>query len=133
LKRFTPRESGVEHVSADNPENARDYISVCSYEGAFQDTGNAKLIWEGHKADRNIGYCHLEKLHNLEALPNDGFTVACFPCKIRKHERSEGSSPPARFGFEARRDAVALPVDAHVDHWAVQDAKSFGRTMETCC
>ena len=30
-----------------------------------------------------IGYCHLEKLHNLEALPGDGFTIACFPFKIR--------------------------------------------------
>src|SRR5215468_5667174 len=35
------------------------------------------------KAGRHIGYCHLEKLHNLEALPADGFTIACFPHKIR--------------------------------------------------
>ena len=41
------------------------------------------LIWEGHKAGRDIGYCHLEKLHNLEALPADGFDVSCFPHKIR--------------------------------------------------
>ena len=41
------------------------------------------IIWEGHKAGRDIGYCHLEKLHNLEALPGDGFTIACFPHKIR--------------------------------------------------
>ena len=41
------------------------------------------LIWEGHKAGREIGYCHLEKLHNLEALPADGFTISCFPVKIR--------------------------------------------------
>ena len=46
-------------------------------------TGDAGLIWEGHKAGRDIGYCHLEKLHNLEALPPTGFTVACFPVKIR--------------------------------------------------
>ena len=46
-------------------------------------TKDAKLIWEGHKAGRDIGYCHLEKLHNLEALPTDGFTVSCFPFKIR--------------------------------------------------
>ncbi len=46
-------------------------------------TRDAGLIWEGHKAGRDIGYCHLEKLHNLEALPGDGFTVACFPVKIR--------------------------------------------------
>jgi kynurenine formamidase len=41
------------------------------------------IIWEGHKAGRHIGYCHLEKLHNLESLPGDGFTIACFPHKIR--------------------------------------------------
>jgi hypothetical protein len=37
----------------------------------------------GHKAGRDIGYCHLEKLHNLEALPADGFYISCFPHKIR--------------------------------------------------
>ena len=31
----------------------------------YQATGDASLIWEGHKAGRDIGYCHLEKLHNL--------------------------------------------------------------------
>lgn len=46
-------------------------------------TRDASLIWEGHKAGRHIGYCHLEKLHNLESLPSDGFTIACFPAKIR--------------------------------------------------
>jgi kynurenine formamidase len=49
----------------------------------YLETGNAGLIWEGHKAGRDIGYCHLEKLHNLEALPASGFTIACFPMKIR--------------------------------------------------
>jgi kynurenine formamidase len=44
---------------------------------------DAGLIWEGHKAGREIGYCHLEKLHSLEALPADGFSVVCFPVKIR--------------------------------------------------
>ncbi len=46
-------------------------------------TGDTSLIWEGHKAGRDIGYCHLEKLHNLEALPANGFTVSCFPHKIK--------------------------------------------------
>ena len=49
----------------------------------YQATGDASLIWQGHKAGRDIGYCHLEKLHNLEALPATGFTIACFPVKIR--------------------------------------------------
>jgi kynurenine formamidase len=46
-------------------------------------TKDPKLIWEGHKAGREIGYCHLEKLHNLEVLPPAGFRVCCFPVKVR--------------------------------------------------
>jgi kynurenine formamidase len=50
----------------------------------FSETGNAALIWEGHKAGRERAYCHIEKLSNLERLPPTGFTVACFPVKIEK-------------------------------------------------
>jgi kynurenine formamidase len=49
----------------------------------YAESRNASLIWEGHKAGRSIGYCHLEKLHNLEALPAHGFFISCFPHKIR--------------------------------------------------
>ena len=49
----------------------------------YKESHDAALIWEGHKAGRHIGYCHLEKLHNLEVLPPDGFTISCFPHKIR--------------------------------------------------
>ncbi len=48
-----------------------------------EETGDTSLIWEGHKAGRDIGYCHLEKLHNLESLPPSGFTVSCFPHKVK--------------------------------------------------
>ncbi len=50
----------------------------------FAETGDAGLIWEGHKSGREVGYCHMEKLSNLDALPAFGFTVACFPVKIEK-------------------------------------------------
>jgi kynurenine formamidase len=49
----------------------------------YAETRNPALIWEGHKAGRETGYCHLEKLHNLEHLPADGFTVCCFPVKLK--------------------------------------------------
>lgn len=45
-------------------------------------TGDKSLIWEGHKVGKDIGYCHLEKLHNLPALPPHGFIVSCFPVKV---------------------------------------------------
>ena len=41
------------------------------------------IIWEGHRAGRDIGYCHIEKLHNLEVLPATGFQVICLPVKIK--------------------------------------------------
>ena len=50
--------------------------------------GDPALIWEGHRAGREIGYSHLEKLANLDQLPPDGFMVACFPVKI--HRASAG-------------------------------------------
>lgn len=50
----------------------------------FAQTGEAHLIWEGHKAGREKEYCHLEKLHNLEILPAIGFIVSCFPVKIKQ-------------------------------------------------
>lgn len=48
----------------------------------FQETGDASVIWEGHKAGRDIGYFQMEKLTNLDQLPSFGFTVCCFPIKI---------------------------------------------------
>ena len=50
--------------------------------------GDASLIWEGHRAGREIGYSHMEKLHNLELLPPDGFEVVAFPVKV--HRASAG-------------------------------------------
>lgn len=41
------------------------------------------IIWEGHKAGRDAEYYQMEKLHNLEAIGTHGFTVSCFPVKIR--------------------------------------------------
>lgn len=46
-------------------------------------THDASLIWEGHRASMDIGYCHMEKLTNLETLPGHGFEISCFPYKIK--------------------------------------------------
>lgn len=48
-----------------------------------KETGNPKLIWEGHRAGVDIGYCHIEKMHNLESIPATGFMISCFPHKIK--------------------------------------------------
>lgn len=41
------------------------------------------IVWEGHRASMEIGYCHMEKLANLDQLPATGFKVSCFPFKIK--------------------------------------------------
>jgi len=49
----------------------------------FKQSGDPSVIWEGHFAGIEKGYCHLEKLANLDQLPPTGFQVACFPVKIK--------------------------------------------------
>ncbi len=49
----------------------------------WEQTRDPSIIWEGHFAGIEIPYCHMEKLQNLEQLPDNGFVVACFPCKIK--------------------------------------------------
>ena len=46
-------------------------------------THDPSIIWEGHRASIDIGYCHMEKLSNLESLPATGFTISCFPVKLK--------------------------------------------------
>lgn len=49
----------------------------------FAKEGDPAIIWEGHRASMEIGYCHIEKLANLDQLPGHGFMVSCFPFKIK--------------------------------------------------
>ena len=46
-------------------------------------SNESSIIWEGHRAGVVKGYSHIEKLANLDKLPNDGFTVSAFPFKIK--------------------------------------------------
>ncbi|GAB4060366.1 cyclase family protein [Uliginosibacterium sediminicola] len=46
-------------------------------------TADPRIIWEGHKAGREMAYCQMEKLAQLDQLPAHGFMVSCFPYKIR--------------------------------------------------
>lgn len=54
-------------------------------------SGKKDLFWEGHFVGIDREYCHLERLTNLDKLPRQGFTVACFPLKVAR-----GSAGPAR-------------------------------------
>jgi kynurenine formamidase len=49
-----------------------------------KETGDVGLIWEGHRAGREIGYFQMEKLNNLPDIPAHGFDIVCFPVKVHK-------------------------------------------------
>ena len=62
----------------------------------YAQTKDASIIWEGHKAGREIGYCHLEKLHNLELLAGDrlhgGVLSGEDPPRLRRLDPGGGDS-----------------------------------------
>ncbi len=49
----------------------------------YKQTKDSSIIWEGHRAGMVKGYSHIEKLNNLDQLPNYGFKVSAFPFKIK--------------------------------------------------
>ncbi len=51
--------------------------------------GRPGIFWEAHQA--NLQYSQIERLVNLGELPATGFTVSCFPLKVKG-----GSGAPAR-------------------------------------
>lgn len=48
----------------------------------YEETGDASIVWEGHKAGRERPYAQIEKLANLDELPSVGFDVAAFPVTV---------------------------------------------------
>lgn len=50
----------------------------------YAEQGDASILWEGHKAGAEAAYCQIEKLSNLDTLPPTGFTVVCFPTKVKR-------------------------------------------------
>lgn len=72
--------SGVKVVGTDGWSWDAPFVHTAK---RWAETQDPSIIWEGHKAGLEIGYCQMEKLHNLEALPSTGFEMMCFPVKIR--------------------------------------------------
>jgi kynurenine formamidase len=74
-------ECGVRLVGTD----VRSWDAPFSYtRRRFAEGGDAHIIWEGHKAGREIGYGRMEKLANLDRLPDHGFRICCFLYKIER-------------------------------------------------
>ena len=50
----------------------------------FLDKKDPAFLWPAHFHGRKREFIHIERLANLESLPDFGFKVICFPVRIRK-------------------------------------------------
>ena len=77
---MSPLEAELERTRAEI-EAVQEYCQEAKEE--WLKDRDANKIWQGHWAGIEQPYCHMEKLLNLETLPDKGFTVSCFPWKIK--------------------------------------------------
>jgi kynurenine formamidase len=75
------RVMGIDAWGWDRPLHAQAQDALAKRE--------AGVFWEAHQCD--LPYSQIERLVNLDKLPNNGFKVACFPLKIKG-----ASAAPAR-------------------------------------
>ncbi|MFQ5680979.1 MAG: cyclase family protein [Candidatus Omnitrophota bacterium] len=50
----------------------------------FLQSRDASKLWPSHFYGRKRAFAHIERLANLDKLPDYGFKVSCFPIKIRR-------------------------------------------------
>ncbi len=67
---------GVDTMGIDRP-----YKSMIT---DFLEKKDSSVLWPVHFYGRKRGFAHIERLANLDKLPDYGFKVVCFPVKIRK-------------------------------------------------
>jgi kynurenine formamidase len=67
---------GIDAYSLDRP--------IWAQKADFERTHKAEYIWEAHYAGIEKEYCQIEKMGNLQKLPEPfGFKVSCFPVKLK--------------------------------------------------
>jgi kynurenine formamidase len=74
-------ECGVKIVGTDCYSLDRPFMVMLK---AYFKTKDKKYLWPVHFFGRKKEYCHIERLCNLDKLPEPfGFKVACFPIKLK--------------------------------------------------
>jgi kynurenine formamidase len=73
-------EQGVRVIGIDAYTLDRPFASMAA---DYHRSGDGRYIWPAHFAGITREYCQIEKLANLDQLPQPyGFRVSCFPVKI---------------------------------------------------
>lgn len=73
-------ESGIKVIGIDTYGFDRPFVTMLE---DFWQTGDRNYLWPAHFYGREREYIQIERLANLEQLPNTGFQVACFPLRVK--------------------------------------------------
>ncbi|HYL38542.1 MAG TPA: cyclase family protein [Bryobacteraceae bacterium] len=74
-------EQGIHVIGIDAWTLDRSFASMAA---EFRRTGDGRVLWAAHFAGLTREYCQIEKLANLELIPEPaGFYVSCLPVKIK--------------------------------------------------
>lgn len=74
-------DQGIKVIGIDSFGFDRPFPSMI---GDYLRTKDSRHLWPAHFHGRKREYCHIERLAHLDQLPAPfGFTVACFPIKIK--------------------------------------------------
>jgi kynurenine formamidase len=74
-------EQGVKVIGIDAYTLDRPFASMAA---DYQRSGDGRVIWPAHFAGITREYCQIEKLANLEQIPQaHGFYVSCLPVKVK--------------------------------------------------
>lgn len=74
-------DQGVKVIGVDSPGFD---IPFSMTKEKYAESHDDSILWEAHRAGKDYNYSHIEKLANLDKVPQKGFYIACFPVKITK-------------------------------------------------
>lgn len=73
-------EQGIKVIGIDTYGFDRPFVTMLE---DFWRTGDRSYLWPAHFYGREREYIQIERLANLDQLPDTGFQVACFPLRVK--------------------------------------------------
>lgn len=72
-------DQGVKVIGVDSPGFD---VPFAKTKAKFADSHDKSILWEAHCAGIDYDYSHIEKLGNLDKVPEKGFYISCFPVNL---------------------------------------------------
>jgi kynurenine formamidase len=73
-------QQGIKVIGIDTYGFDRPFVTMLE---DFWRTGDRRFLWAAHFYGRECEYIQIERLANLDQLPDTGFQVSCFPLRVK--------------------------------------------------